>query len=281
MSDLDDELLSKPNSIQGKIQRVLLKKLRADTSKTNGRFLYYECVQEGVVPKHGANGQRTDQIVSVALMHLRRVGLVPWSQITDGTRHVSDWHSAPTVADFVEESVDRARIDPWDGDPPVIITESRALGGVLDDLAYEYLAPLAPTNGQVGGFLYTDVAPRLLPGSRVLYLGDFDYQGGQIEENTRRVLERLVGWELDWRRIAITGEQIEKHDLPIISKPDKRFKPVQFHAVETEALGKDVIIELVRTALDDLLPEPLVNIQVREQQEREAVRHALAQARRS
>ena len=86
-----------------------------------------------------------------------------------------------------------ARLDPWAGDAPLILTESRSLAGVLRALVREYAALIAATNGQIGGFLHTEIIPILRPGQRILYLGDLDLSGGQIEANTRHVLEREVG----------------------------------------------------------------------------------------
>jgi hypothetical protein len=40
-----------------------------------------------------------------------------------------------------------------------------------------------------------------------------------------------------WHRVALTAEQLEQYDLPIIKKPDRRYRPIRyFDAVETEAL---------------------------------------------
>ena len=46
-----------------------------------------------------------------------------------------------------------------------------------------------PTARRPGSF-DNEVTPSLSPGTRVLYLGDYDLAGGDIEDNTRRVLER-------------------------------------------------------------------------------------------
>ncbi len=109
----------------------------------------------------------------------------------------------------------------------------------------------------------------------MLYLGDFDWQGGQIENNTRRVLEQLVG-PLNWTRLAITAVQAE--GLPAIRKPDRRYKPIRYHdAVETEALGQSEIVAIVRGQLDDLLPEPIGDVLERERQDREHVTSLLAE----
>ena len=272
----DADLLSRPDSIKGRLQRAVLACLREEHEATgmlptNGQFVWYEVLQRGFVPKHEDRGRRRTpkQDVASALLWLREVGLVPWEWIVDETCTLSQWRYADTVADFLLDSVERARLDLWQGKkPPLILSESKSLGGVLRDTAGEYLVSIAPTGGQCRGFLITEVAPILEEGDLVLYLGDWDHQGHQIEANSRRVLEGIVG-PLDWRRIAITEEQVEEHDLPVIMKPDHRYKPVRYHeAVETEALGQRLIVQLVREALDDLLPEPLEDVLVHEDEQR-------------
>jgi hypothetical protein len=164
----------------------------------------------------------------------------------------------------------------------MILTESRSLAGVLRDVAAEYLCPIAATNGQVGGFLRTDVAPWLTPGQRVLYLGDLDLSGGQIEENTRAVLEQLVGGALRWERLAITEQQVDTLGLRhlAIRKADKRYSPPRLHdAIETETLGQGLLVRILRERLDELMPEPLVDVRQREERQRQKVLVALGRMR--
>jgi hypothetical protein len=170
-----------------------------DALPTSNRFLFYELVQRGVLPKHGdqQGARRPDQILHEALTDLREAGLVPWAWLVDETRSFEDYTGWSSVREAAISSVKHARLDPWSGRAPLILTESRSLAGVLRRLIREYSVKIAATNGQVGGFLHTEIAPTLSEGDRVMYAGDFDWQGGQIEANTRRVLERLVG-ELDW-----------------------------------------------------------------------------------
>ncbi len=199
--------------------------------------------------------------MSDALTDLREDGDISWEWIVDETRSIDVWSVALTVKDWLIDATDRARIDPWDGEAPIIITESRSLGGVLRDLAYTYAVPITATNGQVGGFLHTTIAPMLRENHRVIYLGDFDLAGGQIETNTRAVLERKVG-ALRRERLALTQEQIEQYDLPRIIKHDRRFADGgQHEAVETEALSQTVLVGLLRARLNELLPEPLERVQ--------------------
>jgi hypothetical protein len=252
---------------------------------TNGRFIFYELEQDGVIPKAYLNADGTKrartpaQNVADALLGLRKEGLVPWDWIIDETREISLWRSAKSLLDYVIDATEYARIDCWGARPaPLIICESRATKGVLERIAAEYLAPIAPTGGQCGGFLVTDVVPVLRANDReVLYIGDYEIGGpaDQIEDNTRRYLEKYAGRGIGWTRIALTKAQVEANarllDL-VIEKTDRRTKPPRrYNAVECEAVGQIVLEQILRDALDRLLPEPLANVVVREAAEREAL----------
>jgi hypothetical protein len=224
-------------------------RLQAKTAwPTSARFLYYELVVRAVLQKHkeqGKRGRRSDQDLHDALTYLRQKGFVPWEWLVDETRSLDDFTGWSSINAWATTSVKCVRLDPWQGRAPLLLLESRSLAGVLRRLAQHYAIKIAATNGQVGGFLHTDVAPMLKPDDRVLYGGDWDWQGHQIEDNTRRVLERKIGGELQPLQIM---------------KPDRRYSPVQYHpAIETEALQQQVIVQIVRDALDTELPEPLEN----------------------
>ena len=207
---------------------------------------------------------------------MREDELVPWDDIVDETREVFDYTGSATVAADLLRCVNGAVLDPWGGQVPFILTESRSLAGVLRAQCSDYRCCIASTNGQVGGFLHTKVAPLLSEGDRIGYLGDYDLAGNDIEANTRRVLESLVG-ELDWLRLALTRRQVEQYNLPIITKVDRRFKNGggEHEAVETEALSQTLIVSLVRTWLDELLPQPLETVLVRERRERARLRRLI------
>lgn len=132
---------------------------------------------------------------------------------------------------------------------------------------------LAATNGQRGGFLHTDIAPVLRSRQRILYLGDYDLAGNDIEYNTRKVLEEELGGQLAWERIALTEAQVLAYNLPRIVKMDDRFigDAGVHEAVETEALSQRVITAIVRDALNAELPEPLGEVLARERAERDAL----------
>jgi hypothetical protein len=298
-------LLSAPDTKSGRLQRACLDLLREHKRKgdipTNGRFLFYELEQRGVIPKkydgvNPATGKKLArtplQDVSVATMHLREVGLIPWDWIEDETRTLSEWRYADSVADYVDDTVPRARIDVWAGDePPLIICESRATMGVLRSLTYEYLCPITATNGQSGGFIVTDIVPLLKGNKRkVLYVGDYELRGpaDQIEQNTKRYIEEHTGrtfGEGEWTKIALTEKQVNaspRLKRLSITKVDKRNKPAKvYEAIECEALGQGVLVRIIRKHLDSLLPELLADVREREQAQRAKVRAMLARIARS
>jgi hypothetical protein len=299
----DDARLSAPDSKHGRLQRACLELLREHERKgdipTNGRFLFYELEQRGVIPKKydginpdtGKKWARTPlQDVSVATMRLRESGLIPWSWIEDESRQLHAWRYAFTVINYLIETIPSARIDLWEGKlPPLIICESRATMGVLRNLAYEYLTPITSTGGQCGGFIVTDIVPLLGSNRRVLYIGDFELRGpaDQIEQNTKRYIEKhtdRIFWPGEWTKIALTEQQVKASTRLrrlAITKLDKRCKPPkEYEAIECEALGQGVLVRLIRKHLDSLLPEPLDVVRERERVQREQARAALSRIRR-
>jgi hypothetical protein len=284
--------LSKPSTKAGRLQRACLQLIREHEADgaipTSNRFLFYELVSRGVVPKafYDANGKEKSRgpakNVADATWHVRRhrPDLLPMDWIVDETRHLDNWRYASSVYKYMEDVLPVARIDLWQGEsPPLIICESRSLAGVLRDIAGDYLCPIAATNGQVGGFLHTTIGPLIKAAGaqrRVLYFGDLDLSGGHIEENTRN---ELSGYgDLDWTRLAITDIQVREEDLPMVMKKDRRFNPPRkFPAVETEALRQQEIQRILAERLDAELPEPLSVVREREERQRVQVRERIVE----
>jgi hypothetical protein len=256
--------VSKIERLRNLLVALLREHERDGTIPTNGRFLFYELVQRGHLSKKATGGRRADQDMIDALKDIRDDGQIPWNWLVDETRSIESYTGYRSVREGALAFLPHIKLDPWRGDAPMILTESRSLAGVLRHVAREYRARIASTNGQVGGFLHTDVAPKLWRGARVLYLGDYDLSGGQIEDNTRRVLEREVG-SLTWERVALSEQQVADYELPVITKKDRRYKDGRPHeAVETEAISQRVLIEILRARLAHLLREPLQRVQERE-----------------
>jgi hypothetical protein len=270
---------SKIEALRQALRRLYAERLADGMLPTSARFLFYELIAAGVISKHPIGKRRADQDMIDALTDLRNNGAIPWDAIIDETRSLDDFTGYASIADGVNAYMNAIRLDPWNGDAPLILTESRSLVGVLRELTRSYAVMIAPTNGQCPGFLHNEVAPRLKDETRVLYLGDYDLAGGDIEENTRSVLERYR--HLDWERLALTADQVRDRNLTPIIKSDRRFKNGGAHeAVETEALSQRLVVQIVRDRLDALLPEPLERFRARKAEERERLRALLNRRRR-
>ena len=72
--------------------------------------------------------------------------------------------------------------------------------------------------------------------------------------------------------MALTPEQVARNPRLrrlAIDKVDRRYKPPRpYKAIECEAVGQEVLERMLRKVLDDLLPEPLERVQVRERRQR-------------
>jgi hypothetical protein len=268
--------MSKIAILREAVLELLREHERNGTLPTNARFLYYELVARGVVSKKRQGARRPDQDAGETLTQLRESGQISWDWIVDETRTLEDYSGFASIKEGVLTALRNINLDPWRGKMPLVLTESRSLGGVLRPIANRYSVKIASTNGQVGGFLHTQIAPLLQDADspQVLYLGDYDLAGNQIESNTRRVLEQEVGPFLDrWKRIALTAEQVGQYSLPTILKHDRRYKDGRPHeAVETEALNQRLIIELLEGELIARLPESLEHVLEREKRQQRALK---------
>jgi hypothetical protein len=268
--------VSKIGQLRDLLVALLQEHERDGALPTSARFLFYELVQRGQLSKTATGARRPDQNLHDALTDIREDGRVPWDWIVDETRSLENYTGYPTIKQGVLASVPHITLDPWQGRAPLVLTESRSLAGVLRSVVSDYACRIAATNGQCGGFLRTDVGPTLQADDRVLYLGDLDLAGDQIEANTRRVLEREAGGALRWERLALTKRQVDQYDLPTIVKRDNRYNDKRPHeAVETEALSQTVLVDILRHHLNTLLPEPLSRVHERAERQRRRLATAL------
>ena len=272
---------------------------------TNGRFLFYELEQRGVVTKDALPGQKRTprQNLTDALTRLRELGLVPWEWIIDERRELTMFATAPSVAEYVARSVEHASLDRWAGKPaPLILCESEGVCGVLYQTAAQYACPITFTSGQCRAHLINRVAPNLKVGQRVISLVDADLSGGIIEDHSQRVLiEHAPLWATSlrqsqlratrsrrrtgtphttlWERLALTQAQVdadERLQRLVIQKTDKRFRPPRpYEAVELETIGQRELVDMLRARLDELMPEPLDDVLVRQERQRAEVAEQL------
>ena len=270
-------LLSRPGSKRYRLKLEVLTRLwqheEAGELPTSARFIYYELKQNGIdTGTHVV--RKPDQDVIDAISHLRKVGLVPWDWIADETRYANVWPSAKTIVEYLTQKADSARIDLWGGKPPFILCETRGVAGALRATAARYLCPIASTNGQVGGFLRTDIMPHLQPEQRIIYFGDWNPAGSDIEQNVQRTLAEKG--DLIWQRLAVTPDLATSYGLPPKPGTDRRYKDGNPHiSYECEALGQSTLARILTEWLDAEVPESLDRVLEREREQRDAVKDHL------
>jgi hypothetical protein len=178
--------------------------------------------------------------------------------VVDRTRHIADHLGWSSILAATRAMAEGAHLDPWRGRAPLLVVESESLAGLFEPLAARYRIVLVSVRGQAGGaYLVNDVRPYVERGhTEVLYVGDFDKAGGDIEDSARERLETHSGRRLRWSRLALTAEQVEAHDLPLIERYDHRDGQTR-EVCECEAMPQAILLDLVETAVRDRLPAPL------------------------
>ena len=285
-------LLDAPGTKAGRTQRVALRRLLLHQQEgmlpTSCRFVFYEMEQAGEATKPTRTGQRREQgwppgesDIIDALTRLRERRLVPWEWVADETRGLDNWGYGVDALDHLTSLVEQVRVSPWgDTPPPLILCESRGMQGVLRNMAAEFLCPIGGTAGQTAGFLHREVAPLFTTYTGdeerlVLYVGDLDAQGLDIEANSRRTLEKATSLEfvvgLNWERLALTEAQAG--EMTAVMKTDRRRTDLTARpAYEVEALGQRRALELIRAGIEALLPEGLDEAKARETRQKDALR---------
>jgi hypothetical protein len=256
---------------------IALRTQQGGRARTIVRSVFYAMVATRVIPKSYPGKRQPAQDVSDALTWLREQRYVGWDEIADDSRSVIDHRGFTSIAEGVDFFLDQARLDPWDANPPAVVVESRSLASLVDDITYTYRVASVPLGGQSsGGFLANQVAELLGPKTPVLYLGDWDKAGGDIEASAERRLSRFApDWNGTWERLAVTDPQARRLRRLWITKTDKR-NGRKYETLEAEALGPVELRRILDDALDAMLPTSLRQIRAKEERQRRQIRRKLA-----
>jgi hypothetical protein len=251
------EKTTKADRIRNWLTNRIADKAEAGELPTTLRYLFYEAVTAGIVPKKTGRkgGRRPDADLIQYATELREKGIIPWGAIVDESRTMMARSSWETPTNFLDEAIAQYRLDPWaEADArPVLFAESAGPLLALDATLNTYSVAGVPTRGQTNGFLRTTVA-RSLAGQDidVLYLGDFDKAGVDIENNTLSVLVDAGVGIAGWRKVALTAELVDSYGIALEPRRDGR-NGLVYEVAELESLPQSVVETLVVTALDDLV----------------------------
>jgi len=196
---------------------------------------------------------------------LRRAGVLRFDWFSDTSRRGYFVDTFDGAADFVRQMAGHYRANIWqDADHYCEVwCESRSIAGVLLNDCQDLGVSLYPAGGFSSLTFVYEAAQQInyiAEGKPVVifYIGDYDPAGVTIDRSIEAEMRAHLddGIDLTFQRLGITAEQIEEYDLP--TKPrkagDKRSLEVK-STVEAEAMPAHVLREILRDAVEALLPD--------------------------
>lgn len=197
--------------------RKILTEYAAEGYDLTLRQMFYQFVARGWIE----NTQRAYSRIGDTIAKARMAGLIDWSHIVDRGRSTywpSHW-SDP--ADIVDAAAESFRIDKWAEQPNhvEVMVEKDALSGVLSPVCAQLDVRFTPNRGYSSLSHFYRIGKRLQAKARektiwVLYLGDHDPSGLDMDRDIKERLELFSQARINFERLALTMDQIERWDPP-------------------------------------------------------------------
>ena len=213
------------------------------------RQIYYQLVAKQIIP----NEQRYYKKLSRICVKGRDEGILPEEGFSDRLREIDKPSAWLNLNEFIQTVRKSYNKDKWQNQPKYleIWTEKDALRSVLTEITYPYDVSLMVARGQLSRTAIYEASERYKAQDDkecyLYYCGDFDPSGLSIYNSIRKRLEDF-GIFINYKRIALTEEQIEKYKLP--SDPGKESDPNYNKFVDL--YGSNMVVEL-----DSLPPDIL------------------------
>lgn len=234
------------------------------------RQLYYRFVALDLIE----NKQSQYQYLGEAIKEGRLDGRIPWAWIEDRTRSIDGGdHGLVDVEtrfkanlEWFKKTPDRYRMPRWKGQETYVEVwvEKEALAGVFANVCEDLNVVTFPNRGYTSITMLKEAADRIgkqhtkrQSTPAILYFGDFDPSGQDIERNIREKLRQTFDVPVRVERQALTREQIDRFELPPqpAKRTDSRYESfVESHgdmAVELDALPPEELRDLIRRSVDE------------------------------
>jgi len=233
------------------------------------RQLFYRLVSKHVFP----NNLNSYKKLSKMLVTARERGEVPDRFLEDRTRTTiggdagfeSPEDFVKAYTDWFKSSWERFSMPLWTNQPQRIEVwvEKDALSRLCSEVSEEFNVITCPSKGY-SSYSYVKKAVRRMDddyGTKdvaILYFGDYDPSGVDIERDLGDRLERYGAVDVEVKRIALTLDQIREYNLPPFPAKSSDPRLAKFmadtggtDAVELDALEPNVLQDLIREAIKD------------------------------
>jgi len=239
------------------------------------RQVFYRLVSIGITKNTTNRYKSLIQILSIA----RKRGVIPYSAFEDRVRAFiggetfqylapeavfedakSEYESA---TETFQDSYANFNLPIWHDQPKYVEVwlEKDALAGLFQQVTNKHNVRLAPCRGYPSlTFLYEAAQHfRTVPKNKhivVLYFGDFDMRGLDIQRNIAEMLSRLYYSDVEVHRCALTKEQIQEHSL--LPQPSKKTDSMARGWIESQgdvaweldALDPNVLMKLIDDSIE-------------------------------
>jgi hypothetical protein len=218
------------------------------------RHLFYAAVVArvpGITKDAAGYGKVQRQVLA-----LRRSGDIAYKLVVDSTRWMRKPRSYDSIEDALSSTAQLYRRNLWVQSPfrVEVWAESDSIAGTIYEVTSGWDVPLMVCKGYASETFAYNAAEAWKADHRrpvVLYVGDHDPAGLEIEQDLRTKLTEFAGRDVGWQRVGVTWDQVEDLDLPGTAAKIKK-KPYPFpKAVEAEALPA----QYLRDELDELIRE--------------------------
>lgn len=221
------------------------------------RQLYYQFVAADMIPNNEKSYGKLGNVINKA----RLAGLINWSHMEDRTRNARSNPHWDNPSEILDSAASSYRRDKWENQTHRIEVwvEKDALIGIVGDISskldvtcfscrgYTSQSEMYSAGKRLDDYILNDQIPV------VLHLGDHDPSGIDMSRDIEERLSMfLYGNEFEFKRIALTMEQIEELNPPPnpAKFTDSRYREyVHTHSTEScwelDALNPNYMTDLI------------------------------------
>jgi hypothetical protein len=232
------------------------------------RQVFYQLATRQIVP---LSTKGYHSVVS-ACNKGRKQGYISWDSIEDRTRQP---HTVPMwqgLDDFKHTILQAYRRDIWLNQDNYfeVWLEKNALYGLISPITSKYGITLQTITGYSSISAIYEGSKRLNDGDTLLYLGDHDATGIDIDRSIKESFKHDHNLSIDVKRVGLLYEDIEKYNLlpNPIKESDPRAKNYPYEKqAELDALPPDILINRIESAIRSHLDLEAYNEGMRIQKE--------------
>jgi len=225
------------------------------------RHLYYKLVSRSLIENDVHEYRKVGKLMTYA----RENHIIPYDYLTDSSRIPSIVSQFDNLKDLGNAAINSYKKRRWKYQDCYLEVwiEKAAMTSTIEDITRKYCVPLITGKGYNSLPIIWDAYNRMKEYNKeqniILYLGDHDPSGVNMDVDIKNRFMKNFGIEPDIQRIALTMDQIQQYNLPsqFAKKKDPRYKNYKnqfgLESWEIEALPIKIIRELLENKIKEYI----------------------------